>query len=196
MTTASTTTDRRDMRVSVWLMPPADVQSPLRTEIARLAKESSPFEPHVTVVGGIPCESVQRAGHVAKTLQAGLKGFGTVPVQLATKAEGNVEKWNQALYFPVQETPEFMRLCQTTRELMGMEGIKDWKFPAPANRPHLSLYYGHRPQWNSCDCKAEDIILPLVEQVFLADHVALWRTDPATVDGVQHWEQLAVIDLT
>lgn len=150
---------------------------------------SVPFEPHVTIVGGFQCETILEMNDVVSRLQKDLRGSGQVRVVLGSKPESE-NRWNQALYLPVIDpSDEFMNLCRMTRGVLGMNTV-DWTFPFPAERPHLSVYYGEESvpdekksvSTNGCDH-------------FVAVKAAVWKTDPSSVEGVAQWEELAVIDL-
>jgi hypothetical protein len=183
------------MKLSVWLLPPPHARPPIRAHINHLAQlpgASVPFEPHVTITGGIHCISLDEVEKVAAKLQAGLRGFGKVPVKVEINAQGHAEQWNQALYLPVQASAEFVELCRATRQIVGLskDSAEEFAFPPPAKQPHLSLFYGnqgvpndHKQSVDGAQCS------------FVAEQVALWITDPSSVEGVAQWKELAVIDL-
>ena len=185
--------------VSVWLMPPADVNGKLQSEIDRLASLHQPdassisFAPHVTIVGGIAVDSEAQVNEMAQSLRDGLKGFGSIDCkfdkQLAfeTNSDGQAV-WNQAAVATLQTTPAFLQLCQKARILLGMHA-SDCMFPPPILHPHMSLYYGRKGVPSE-----SDMIEPVPD--FTADRIALWKTSPSENEqGVPMWRELAVISL-
>lgn len=177
-----------EVKLSLWLLPPDDISVRIQSQINAFTQRpgsSASFEPHVTVVGGITCESSEQVQQITKALELGLSGFGGVPVHLKEQAETQ-DLWNQALYIPVDASGEFVMLCQYCREILGMDDDR-WEFPQPAGVPHLSLYYGteHVPSIEDVE-KVED---------FVATRAGLWKTDPATVEGVEMWRPVAFFDL-
>jgi hypothetical protein len=179
--------EQGEVKLSLWLLPPEDVSSKIQSQIDAFTHRpgaSASFVPHVTLVGGITCETSEQVQQVTKALELGLSGVGGIPIRLAEAQSQNL--WSQALYLPVNASKEFVELCQYCREILGMDdGF--WEFPQPAGVPHLSLYYG-----------TENI--PAVEDVkrvknFVATRVGLWKTDPSTVEGVEFWRPLVIFDL-
>jgi hypothetical protein len=179
--------EQREVKLSLWLLPSEDVSSNIQTQIDAFTHRpgaSASFVPHVTLVGGITCESSEQVQQVIKALELGLSGVGGIPIRLAEAQSKNL--WSQALYLPVNASKEFLELCQYCREILGLDdGL--WEFPQPAGVPHMSLYYG-----------TENI--PAIDEVkkvenFVATRVGLWKTDPSTVEGVEFWRPLAIFDL-
>lgn len=183
------------MKVSIWMLPPTTVQRALKEQIAKHSSEhdgSIPFEPHVTVVGGIPCESLEQLDEWRCILKEGLYGVGAVPCSFRKKvhyvhdeSESSSLIWNQACVCVMKRSTEFMDLIEKTRELMGLEG--PWQFKPPLGEPHYSFFYGcsNPPPPNEIEIPPD----------FNASQVALWCTDPSSVEGVRSWKELAIFDL-
>eukprot|EP00977_Amphora_coffeiformis_P004159 scaffold846_cov168-Amphora_coffeaeformis.AAC.16 len=192
---------QNSFEVSLWLIPPSDVNDKLQSEIDRLAFLHAPdasgisFAPHVTVVGGISVNSPAQVDGMVQTLRDGLKGFGSVDCEFDTQLafetkqddNGQIVVWNQAAAATLHVTPAFLQLCQTARILIGMQNT-DCLFPPPILHPHMSLYYGRKG-------------VPLPNEIepvpaFTADRVSLWKTWPSDNEqGVLQWRELAVISL-
>jgi hypothetical protein len=177
-------------QVSLWLLPPPSISESLQVNIAELAKEyegSHPFEPHVTIVGGIECESPT---NLATLLTQGLHGFGGIPCRFRKEVinmsnPDNTLVWNQACVSVMERSKEFMLLNKHVRELLGME-CEEWEFPAPLGEPHLSHYYGTQ----KAPC-AQDVIR---FDDFTAVEAGLWETSGG-FEGVKNWKELARIKL-
>lgn len=144
------------------------------------------FQPHVTVVGNIPCHSDKDALKIAKNLQDSLRGFGKVPCVFSSSPYASDGVWNQALLVTMEKSAPFMNLCQKTRAILGMD-TKHWGFPQPAGMPHMSLFYGVDNVPGQNETKP---ISP-----FDTSKLALWKTDPPTLEGVPYWKEIAVINL-
>lgn len=176
------------MTLSLWLIPPKNTKVRIQQQIDRLAENTGAptFDPHVTVIGGIPCQSERHALEMAKTLQEGLRGFGKVPCTLSSVPFNSKGVWSQALFLTMEFSAPFMNLCQQSRALLGMD-TENWMFAAPVHMPHLSLFYGVD---DIPEKKEVQQILP-----FPAYTLALWKTDPPTLEGVPKWKEIALIDL-
>jgi hypothetical protein len=178
---------KKSSQLSLWLMPPDETKSLLQREIDSYAENAKgpSFPPHVTIVGGIPCESADHINETIRKLQDGLAGFGEVTL-FHKKALNFSNAWNQALVIEMQLTPRFEALCRKSRIILGMETEKDM-FPQPVSAPHLSLFYGisNVPDANGVE--------PIPD--FDAITLALWMTDPPTLEGVPQWKQVGSITL-
>jgi hypothetical protein len=178
---------KKSTQLSLWLMPPDETKSLLQRKINSYADNfNGPvFPPHVTLVGGIPCESADHINETIRKLQDGLAGFGEVTL-FHKEALNFSNSWNQALVVEMQLTPRFEALCRKSRIILGMETEKDL-FPPPVSAPHMSLFYGisNVPDANG------------VERIpdFDAITLALWITDPPTLEGVPQWKQVGSITL-
>jgi hypothetical protein len=174
------------MTLSLWLYPPHDARLDIQDQIDMLAEDRGPsFAPHVTLVGGLPCQSEEEALQLGRALQDGLRGFGEVPCHFSSTPKTSEGFWNQALYLTVNETDPFMKLCEACRVIIGLE--LPCTFASPARKPHLSLFYGVTDIPNASE----------VEPVkpFQASTIAIWSTGPSTLAGVQSWKELSVIKL-
>ena len=186
-TSKSQKTDDFPLTLSLWLLPPKSAQIKIQEQIDRLAKDRGPsFPPHVTIIGGIPCRSEEHAQEMAQTLQDGLRGYGKIPCSFSSIPFTSKGVWSQALFLTMEMGAPFMNLCQKCRMLLGLD-VEDWRFAPPAGLPHLSLFYGVS---NLPDKKE---VLPV--DPFYSYSVALWRTDPSTLESVPNWKEIAVIDL-
>lgn len=181
-------TESKPISLSLWLIPPEGENEKIKEQMDRLAengKRGPMFAPHITVVGGFSCPSEAHAMAIAKGLEDGLKGFGEIPILLSpTPYSAGV--WNQALYLTAEVSAPFLNLCQRSRALLGMD-TEDWTFPAPAVYPHLSLFYGVE------DVPDKSEVEPV--SPFHAYKLSLWRTDPATTEGVRQWREISTFDI-
>lgn len=211
------------MKLSLWLIPPGgetedaaettnrkdhdSVFDRAQTVIDDLSTERSGprFIPHITL-GGARVASEGEALALAEKLRSGLSGFGSVECSFGDTVLSAPHAWNQAFVLElVPPWTEFLRLCRTSREILGMEssyGPEDkddcLTFPPPLKVPHMSLYYGDSPPPPSqnylsrvfgADSGSKH------KQSFRAHRVMLWKTDPSSRNGVPQWEPLADISL-
>ncbi|CAJ1911091.1 unnamed protein product [Cylindrotheca closterium] len=180
------TNSSQTIKFSLWMIPPPSVSDVLEEQISFYSKTSGGpyFDPHVTVTGGIECDSFDDAKKIVSLLQQELSGFGKVDAVFQTKAR-NFDTWNQALLVEMDASPKFVKLCQRVRELLKMDTTN--LFSPPVNAPHLSLFYGVNNVPNAND----------VETIpnFTSNTLALYITDPATAEGVPEWEFFAEISL-
>jgi hypothetical protein len=184
-------------------------------------QSSAPFTPHVTVLGSIPCgESLNDARKIGKTLQKALQGSGPIPCRFrqepcramyredtpmttttmnttsaATNSNSSQQQpqlqktssslvWSQACISIMERSVEYMALLDRARHALDMPP-GEWMFPAPACEPHLSKFYGHVEIPHEIPTSPD----------FVAVEVALWSTNPGTVEGVQGWKEVTRINL-
>lgn len=182
---------KRTSSLSLWLMPPDETRIILQREIDKFAQNTHGhafFPPHVTVVGGIPCESADNVKATIEKLQEGLAGFGEMPTVFHEKASNFPNTWNQALVVEMQLTPRFVTLCRLSRKLLGMDmETEKAMFPPPVKAPHLSLYYG------TTNIPDADEAARIPD--FDATTLSLWITEPPTLEGVPQWKQVGSISL-
>ncbi|CAB9499239.1 expressed unknown protein [Seminavis robusta] len=214
-TTTAKSGDDENCSLSLWLLP--SPQDPARETLnkaiqsfSQLPSASVPFQPHITLMGGIQCPSLEFFQlNILPKLRENLAKMGPIPCQF--EAEPVMEaKWNQACVLVMDEEScsEFSNLVEVCRDYLMANNVlqKDDKgstkenwYPPPLRRPHLSLYYGTEQNAPSPDQVKQQLLLwtpGKVDQVsFRANQVAVWRTDPPTTEGVAQWEQLAIIDL-
>jgi hypothetical protein len=173
--------------LSLWLVPLKLMKIRIQEEIDELAENRGPtFDPHVTVIGNIPCQSESDALEMAKRLQDGLQGFGKVPCVFSSGPFTSKGVWSQALFLTMEMSAPFMNLCQQSRALLGMD-TENWTFAQPVGMPHLSLFYG------SENIPEKSEVKPIAP--FDSYTLTLWRTDPATLEGVPNWKEIAEINL-
>jgi hypothetical protein len=208
--------------LSLWLIPPEPVHKSLVKDITKMSlrynglQSSAPFTPHVTVLGSIPCgESLNDARKIGKTLQKALQGSGPVPCRFrqepcramyredtittttttTTMTNSNPPQtqplqktttlvWSQACIAIMDRSVEYMALLDRARHALEMPP-GEWMFPAPACEPHLSKFYGHVEIPHEIPTSPD----------FVAVEVALWSTNPGTVEGVQEWKEVTRINL-
>jgi hypothetical protein len=174
--------------LSLWLMPPPYMVKKIQAHIDELAKGKGPtFIPHVTIISGIQCYSEEEVQEMAKKLQEGLKGFGKVPCSFGPVPYSSKGHWSQGLFLVMDMAASLMNLCQKSRIILGMDA-GSWRFAPPAGLPHLSLFYGI-----GSDIPDKKEVEPV--QPFHSISVALWKTDPSTLEGVPNWKEVAVINL-
>ena len=175
--------------LSLWLLPPLPTSHNLANQIDVLSQGGTKgplFAPHITVVGGIKCRSEEHVLEVARTLEQELVGFGKIPCLASSKAYTGNGVWNQALYLAVEPSAALLNLCQKARALLGMDTEK-WTFPPPAGYPHISMFYGTD---NVPEKSKVQSISP-----FHAFRLALWRTDPPSLEGVALWKEVIAFDI-
>jgi hypothetical protein len=181
--------------LSLWLLPPlGPIYDQLQAQIDFLSNKfdgSASFYPHVTIVGSIPCESKEHAKFIFRELTQNLKGTGPVPCRFLPKVESmyneeSVLVWSQACLTVMERSPEYMKLLERTRSVLGMD-CGEWMFARPIGQPHISHFYGcSRPP------PPDQVRLP---PDFVAREAALWITSPGTVQGVKFWKELGRIQL-
>ena len=131
--------------------------------------------------------------------------------------------WNQAMIIEMKASKSFTDLCILCRTIFNMEQFEDCiTFPPPSKVPHMSLYYGTSPpnvpsssssiidlskifgdststNTNTTNSNNED------EQQnqnhkqsysFQSYRVMLWKTDPASLEGVPNWIPIVDINLS
>jgi hypothetical protein len=168
---------------SLWLLPPKQEAA----QIATLSENRGPaFIPHITVVGGIKCDSEDQALEAAHNLQEGLKGFGKISCEFKPVPFSSERVWSQALCLEMESSESFLKLCQTSRTILD-KNAENWSFPPPVSMPHLSLFYG------VSNIPPKNDMQPV--HPFHAYSLALWQTHPATLEGVSSWKEIARIDL-
>jgi hypothetical protein len=175
------------LALSLWLIPPRTTYEKLKRQMDELSqngKRGPAIAPHITVIGGISCQSDAHALEIARSLEKGLSGFGEIPCTVSSVDSKDV--WSQALYFTVERSEQLMNLCEKVRDVLGLD-TENWTFPSPALRPHLSLFYGVD---NVPDKTEVQLVAP-----FHAYRIALWRTDPPTLEGVKHWKEISSFDI-
>jgi hypothetical protein len=180
--------ERAPMTLSLWLVPPITRKDKIKRQFDKLAANRGPsFDPHVTIIGGIQCQSEMHAQEMVKTLQEGLKGFGPVPLGFSSRAFTSKGVWSQALFLTLEPSAPLMNLCVQSRALLEMD-TENWRFAPPVNMPHLSLFYGEE-----ANIPDKNEVVPIPS--FHSSTLALWSTDPPTLEGVPKWKEIAVIDL-
>jgi hypothetical protein len=152
---------------------------------------SAPFVPHITVIGGILCETNDDVMELTRTLRKGLQGIGGIQCRFRDEIVTMYHPdsslvWNQACVSVVERTDGFMLLHERVRKILGIED-GEWEFPAPIREPHLSHFYG-----TDMPPSLDDV---LVSPNFVAKELALWETSGG-YDGVSNWKELARIKLS
>jgi hypothetical protein len=172
--------------LSVWLYPPQAALLDIQDQIDMLAEDRGPsFLPHVTLIGGIPCQSEEQALQMGRALQHGLRGFGEVPCHFSATPKTSEGVWSQALYLTMDETDLFIKLCETCRVILGFE--LPCTFAPPAHKPHMSLFYG------VTDIPDASEVEPV--KSFEASTIAIWTTGLSTLASVPNWKEMSVIKL-
>lgn len=189
------------MKCSLWLYPPASVGGDLKSLITELSVQGdginpTPFDPHVTVVGGIDCQDEEDSSKLCNFLEGKLKGkFGRGvdcrfhPNLVSVEGKDTPLQWNQALVAVLHQTPSFMALVDASRQALGKPPPiqRKFSFAPPLQEPHLSLYYGTHEAPNP-DCV--EALKP-----FVATELGLWMTEPSGLEGVHEWKELGRISL-
>jgi Cyclic phosphodiesterase-like protein len=187
------------MKFSVWLCPNQAAGTNWRALIDELSQHhcaSITFEPHITIVGAIEIEDENVASlcfcqdlkhHLKGRYPEGIKcnfQSGLESMILDANGERNVQ-WNQALVATAEETSCLLSLVDSCREFFRLPPAP--RFEPQLRRPHMSLFYGieNIPDKNS---------VQLCEN-FIAKDLALWLTEPSTLEGVSTWREIARITL-
>jgi hypothetical protein len=156
---------------ALWIIP-GDEEVYARTSgyIARLSSLYGlpRFEPHVTVLGGIP--SPEPAG--LRELAGSLAPF---QVRLTSEVE-YLNEYFRCLFIRAYKTDGLMETFSKASALFGQE--------TGSYFPHLSLAYGDLPVWKKHEMIAELGPLPQIE--FEARHITLVRA--STEAPVSSWE--------
>lgn len=198
-------TEQESFHISLWLVPPPDVEQEQQQVIDELAFGGIIFPPHITVIGFVPCPSMEFFNQkVLPSLQTSLATDNNIPCHLRHEpAFGHVVFQAAALLLEEPDTGEpsdaFTELVQRSRRILSelkllppIEEDSPISYPGPLGEPHMSLYYGTEEvptQQNILDVIPNDCFS------FNATRVEIWITDPASAQGVLQWQELAVIDL-
>ena len=156
-------------KYSLWLMPTGQVFEKLSNLIKDLAGkyESSVFEPHVTLLGGIASnekEIIQKTENLSQMI---------LPYTIKLEEVSYSEHYFKALFVRVKNTFEVQEAYIKALQIFPEEG------PYMA---HLSLTYGNFPP----NIKQQMIIEvgDRFNEEFLVDRIHLYRTDS---DKVEDW---------
>ena len=174
-------------KYSLWLMPQENDAAKLQTQIDALAENRGPkFAPHVTVIGGIWFKSEDEAIDWAHKLQKGLEGFGEISCDFDKTPYYSEGVWSQALCATMEPSEPFLDLCRKARLILNGDS-DNWTFPYPICLPHLSLFYGTE------NVPQKEDVKPVPS--FRSDMLALWETNPSTLEGVPEWKEIVRINL-
>ena len=160
--------------LSVWLVPPAEACTTLRSEMQAVATRLGlpMFEPHITLVGDAGSLSNEK---MLRKL-ARLKGTGAVPIKFAKitagKHPGQRPPWNQAAVAVVEENDPLLRLRRLTASAFQVEA----RWAPPLERPHLSLAYAESSPTD--DLSAKGCAAFGVPASFTADTVVVAEVAP------------------
>jgi len=209
------------MKVSIWLLTPPSLHVQLNTQIAFLAEKchGPKFDSHVTLFGGLRCESKEELDRMCHMLKCHLEdryaeGIPCRFVRSSTTNEANIVscyhtnaitgeqrvQWNQACVSIMEphDNPEYMKLrrsvldvllSDTTHMSSSATQLTPDDFPPPVRKPHYSYFYGTKAPSN--DTLSEISGVP----DFSSTQIAIWYTDPPTVDGVVQWYEVMKINL-
>jgi 2'-5' RNA ligase len=119
---------------SLWLMPTGEVRRRLAEAILDLSRAYSapPFEPHVTLVGGVAGSAREVAAKMvdlARRIQ---------PFTVRLTAVAGLNEYFRCLFVRVATTHPVMTANKFAREVFNLQ-------QQPPFMPHLSLLYGHLP---------------------------------------------------
>jgi len=193
------------LKVSLWLIPPeeGEASSLLQREIESVAKlHGTPtVPPHVTIVGGIEVNA-QDVAKIVDALQKELVGFGPVPCNFDREQgilggyidnEKKVCQWNQSTVAILKREAKLIRLIRTSRKILRGDNVESdtvdtQLFVAPTYEPHLSLAY-------SDQYLGDFVFHEELPPDFEAFELALWSTEPSTLEGVEKWREIARVSL-
>ena len=206
--------EEEPIKISLWLLP--SPQGKAYHEVANVIERFSirhpaasvPFAPHVTLIGGISCKNSAflEDALIPKLREALRKAPSNVPCHFAAEPSFQPQ-WNQAAVLVMEQSEEFKNVVQICREIVCESLVVascpkeedrkpgDFKFPPPLKHPHLSLYYGIEGAPSK-----EEIVTSLglrnnSSYSFEATQIAIWKTHPASTEGVAEWKELALFDL-
>lgn len=196
-------------KFSLWLMPQQPQMIELKAQQAHIlcANPALPsFEPHITLIGGveictcctmeeIKCIDEQTIGVeeaaakvVLKKLQSSFNGFGSITcefdesqgVQAMFNKDGRL-KWNQACISVVKQTKNFMDAMKKADDaLFGLDSSRlERHFRKPISEPHYSFVYTND---ETIAMKLERTLK--CPSTFTSTTIAMWWTDPPSLDGV------------
>ena len=173
---------RKDV-FSLWLLPQGETRRRLRRVIARLARRcgTMPFEPHVTLLGGISLPRslvIERMAALARSLR---------PFAVRLRGVGHEAAFFRCLY--LRAAASGLRRARALAEQAFAEGTIPYGegHQAAARavnrfRPHLSLVYGRLPSPNrrtlAKECLEEINRTVTVRQIALvrtSGHPRTWR---------------------
>jgi 2'-5' RNA ligase len=120
-------------KYSIWLMPEGEARERLKGVISLLGERySTPlFEPHMTLIGGLPGkDNIRKASGLASLLS---------PLAISLREAGYEEDYYRCLYMRAEETDALLRANEAAQEVFGRG---DGQF-----MPHLSLMYGELPAY-------------------------------------------------
>lgn len=175
-------------------MPPSPVAGDMSALIRELSEGRSeiPFDPHVTIAGGIVVCPDDNPEQLCRRLQSSLQGkFGQGidcqfrPNTVSVRKEDGTAQWNQALVAILDQTPSLLALVDASRRVL--EHPPETRFSPLLHQPHMSLFYGTE---NVPDPDGIQAPSP-----FIATELALWNTDPGTFEGVASWREVGRISL-
>ena len=165
--------------VSLWLIPGGEAHDSLAELIRRYSRRfSTPFfEPHLTLVGGIPSSAEERLLRRCADLAR-----DTPAVEIRMSDAGFGESYFRCLYLKVERTPALDQLHERAQALiLGRE--------AKPFTPHVSLLYGRLSREQKRDLVDELASLPPAS--FRAMHLDVLSTEgPATA-----WRRAARFEL-
>lgn len=122
-------------RFGLWLMPEAGARDDLRARIAGLARGYGgvPFEPHVTLLGGVNDEAAGLAARL-QTLAAQLRVMTVRPAEIQHRPE-----YFRCLYIKIVPDAALDRARGLARSLFRHGATAPFE-------PHISLLYGDLPE--------------------------------------------------
>lgn len=176
-----------------------------------------PFEPHITLIGGIDvcrCCKLEDLDCVGDTgidvdadaativlhrLQSAFSGFGFLSCEFdesqgvsATFTDDGTVKWNQACISVVKRTDRFMKAMEIADEALFHTSTLNAErhFRPPILEPHYSFAYTDDPT------VANDIIqIAQCPTSFTCTKISMWWTDPPSINGVINKEWVFVGDI-
>jgi Cyclic phosphodiesterase-like protein len=228
--TENSDNDAKNFKFSIWLLPSS--QDPARSTLMNMIQEFSqretasvPFPPHVTLVGGIQCPSLEffqnvfvpklqeriaaAGGNGADAADAAGNddGGGTsrksIDCQFQTQPEyKNV--WNQATVLVMEESDEFTHVVDLCRKVVSEV------LPSSVNRQDEKKFlHGYPPPLRKPHMSLYYGSLefaPSPKEImqrlggpgnfsFQGNQIAIWKTEPSNTQGVASWKELIIINL-
>jgi len=186
---------------SVWLLTCSDISRRATTVISRASSAAGapPFTPHVTLLGGVRFPSERKAidlvSDVVDGSDASSEGgiasesfFWNANVTTACAASTDY-LWNKCCF--LRCVPTSNAISKARQHAAHSLGVH-----APDNEydPHLSLAYGvyDAERLRAIESAANESLSEqcLLNQTVSISAIALWRCEPESAEGVQHWREL------
>jgi len=186
-------------KISLWLMPSAEYSEKAAKVIRRASAVAgeAPFEPHVTLLGGLEWkdeeEAKERAKEVVRDGLASENGPLFWGTELQPKEIAESGSWNKCVFLRLNATGPLLTARRECRK--ALEGVEN----DPEYDPHLSLAYGELSS-DQRERVREEAVAAAHEEGLLSEQlpvrsVALYRTCPEGPAAAPSWQLLSKFPL-